>query len=135
ARTSVAGPAPLRRAQYLAAAIRRSLATPRPAVVFTRDLGVAALLARIPRGRRPPLVYESHNYAPVVSALMPTLHARAASASAAKLARLERRERRVWSLADGYVTLTAAHAGELGQRFGPRPDAAVVRDRGHLAAN
>ena len=43
ARVAVGGPAPLRRAQYLAASIRRSLAAPRPAVVFTRDLGVAAL--------------------------------------------------------------------------------------------
>jgi len=134
ARVAVGGPAPLRRAQYLAASIRRSLAAPRPAVVFTRDLGVAALLARLPRTRRPPLVYESHNYAPVVSALMPTLHARAVSASAAKLARLERRERRVWSLAEGYVTLTAAHAEELAERFGPRPGAAVVPDGARLAA-
>jgi glycosyltransferase involved in cell wall biosynthesis len=134
ARVAVAGPSPLRRAQYLAASIRRSLAAPRPTVVFTRDLGVAALLTRVPRARRPPLVYESHNYAPVVSALMPTLHARAASASAAKLARLERRERRVWSFADGYVTLTAAHAAELVERFGRRADAAVVPDGARLAA-
>jgi len=134
ARVPVAGPAPLRRAHYLAAAVRHSLTPPRPTVVFTRDLGVASLLARLPRAGRPPLVYESHGYAPTVSALMPTLHARAASASAAKLARLERRERRVWSLAEGYVTLTAAHAEELTERFGPRPGAAVVPDGARLAA-
>jgi glycosyltransferase involved in cell wall biosynthesis len=128
ARVPVAGPAPLRRAHYLASAVRRSLASPRPSVVFTRDLGAASLLARVPRAGRPPLVYESHGYAPTVSALMPTLHARAASASAAKLARLERRERRVWGSADGYVTLTAAHAAELADRFGPRAAIAVVPD-------
>jgi glycosyltransferase involved in cell wall biosynthesis len=135
ARVPVVGPAPLRRAHYLASAVRRSLATPRPSVVFTRDLGAASLLARVPRGGRPPLVYESHGYAPTVSALMPTLHARAASASAAKLARLERRERRVWTFADGYVTLTAAHAAELADRFGPRPALAVVPDGVRLPAD
>lgn len=134
-RVPVAGPAPLRRAHYLAAAVRHSLAPPRPAVVFTRDLGVASLLAHLPRAGRPPLVYESHGYAPTVSALMPTLHARAASASAAKLARLERRERRVWASAEGYVTLTSAHAGELAVRFGPRPAVAVVPDGARLAAD
>lgn len=134
ARVPVAGPAPLRRAHYLASAVRRSLASPRPSVVFTRDLGVASLLARLPRTGRPPLVYESHGYAPTVSALMPTLHARAASASAAKLARLERRERRVWGAADGYVTLTAAHAAELADRFGPRAAFAVVPDGARLPA-
>jgi len=133
ARVAVAGPSPVRRATYLAAAVRRSLAGPRPSVVFTRDLGVAALLARLPRGGRPPLVYESHGYAPVVSALMPALHARAATASAAKLARLERRERRVYEQADGYVTLTAAHAVELRGRFTPRDDVAVVPDGTRLA--
>jgi glycosyltransferase involved in cell wall biosynthesis len=135
ARVPVAGPAPLRRAHYLAAAVRHSLAPPRPTVVFTRDLGVASLLARVPRAGRPPLVYESHGYAPTVSALMPTLHARAASASAAKLARLERRERRVWTSAEGYVTLTAAHAEELADRFGPRRAIAVVPDGARLAAD
>jgi glycosyltransferase involved in cell wall biosynthesis len=135
ARVPVAGPAPLRRARYLASAVRRSLAMPRPSLVFTRDLGVASLVARVPRPGRPPLVYESHGYAPTVSALMPTLHARAASASAAKLARLERRERRVWASADGYVTLTAAHAAELADRFGPRAALAVVPDGARLEAN
>ncbi len=135
ARVPVAGPAPLRRAHYLAAAVRRSVAPPRPTVVFTRDLGVASLLARLPRAGRPPLVYESHGYAPTVSALMPTLHARAASASAAKLARLERRERRVWGSADGYVTLTAAHAEELADRFGPRRNVAIVPDGTRLGAD
>jgi len=134
ARVPVAGPAPLRRAHYLAAAVRHSLAPPRPTVVFTRDLGVASLLARLPRAGRPPLVYESHGYAPTVSALMPTLHARAASASAAKLARLERRERRVWASADGYVTLTTAHAEELADRFGPRRACAIVPDGARLNA-
>jgi glycosyltransferase involved in cell wall biosynthesis len=135
ARVPVTGPAPLRRAHYLAAAIRHSLSPPRPTLVFTRDLGVASLLAHVPRAGRPPLVYESHGYAPTVSALMPTLHARAASASAAKLARLERRERRVWTSAEGYVTLTAAHAEELAARFGPRQAIGIVPDGARLAAD
>ena len=129
ARVPVAGPAPLRRAHYLAAAVRHSLAPPRPTVVFTRDLGVASLLARLPRPTSASGLRVAR-YAPTVSALMPTLHARAASASAAKLARLERRERRVWASADGYVTLTTAHAEELADRFGraaPAPSSPTAR--------
>ena len=45
----------------------------REAVVYTRDLGLAAFLARVPAARRPRLVYESHGIAPVVSAELPTL--------------------------------------------------------------
>ena len=134
ARVRVAGPATFRRAQYLAAALRHALAPPRPDVIFTRDLGVAALLARVPRAGRPPVVYESHGFAPVVAAAMPALHGSAPVASAAKLARLERRERRVWAEADGYVTLTAAHAAELQARLGPRPAVDVVPDGTYLAA-
>ena len=52
ARVPVAGPASLRRAHYLAAAVRRSVSPPRPTVIFTRDLGVASLLARVPRAAR-----------------------------------------------------------------------------------
>ena len=40
---------------------------------LTRDLGVAAALLRMPRSLRAPLVYESHGYAPEVSAALPEL--------------------------------------------------------------
>jgi glycosyltransferase involved in cell wall biosynthesis len=123
-----AGPAPVRRALYLAAALGRALASPRPDIVFTRDLGVAAVLARVPRGRRPPLVYESHGYAPVVASQLPALISDAPAASSAKTRRLERRERLVWRRADGYVTITRALAQELEARLGRRADVAVVPD-------
>lgn len=101
----------------------------REAVVYTRDLGLAAFLARVPAARRPRLVYESHGIAPVVSAELPTLLGQPALApSAAKLRRLDRRERRVWTRAAGYVTITHALAGDLAARYGPRPDVVVAPD-------
>jgi glycosyltransferase involved in cell wall biosynthesis len=127
-RARVGGPSAMRRALYLAAALGRSLTSPRPDLVFTRDLGVAAALSRLPRGRRPPLVYESHGYAPVVSALLPHLLSTASAPSPAKIRRLERRERVVWEGADGYVTITSQLARELEERFGPRASLAVVAD-------
>jgi glycosyltransferase involved in cell wall biosynthesis len=99
------------------------------AVVYTRDLGLAAFLLGLPFPLRPRLVYESHGLAPVVSAELPALlgpdHA---PPSAAKLARLERRERRVWRRAGAYVTLTRALADELERRYGPRAAVFVAPD-------
>ncbi len=97
-------------------------------VLFTRDLGVAALLLGIPRALRPPVVYESHGYAPEVSAALPDLIPDAARPSARKLRRLASREEKVWREADGYVTITQGLADELTRRFGPRPRLAVVPD-------
>jgi glycosyltransferase involved in cell wall biosynthesis len=131
ARTHAVGPAAVRRAEYLLAALRRSVAAPAPDVVFTRDLGVAALLTRLPRGRRPPLVYESHGYAPLVSDLMPVLVSGAPGATTAKARRLARREARVWNLAEGYVTITRALAEELTARLGAR-EVTVVPDGARL---
>jgi glycosyltransferase involved in cell wall biosynthesis len=124
ARVPVRGRPVLRRAHYLAAALAHALRRAREIdAVFTRDLGLASLLLRCPRGRRPPLVYESHGYAPVVSGLLPELLSTAPKASRAKAARLAARERRVWAGADGYVTITAALAHDLQARLGPRANA------------
>lgn len=128
ARVVVRGPSALRRALYVGAALRRSLRAPRPDVVFTRDLGIAALLLRLPARRRPPIVYESHGYAPVVSELLPSLLSTARTPRASKLRRLEARERLVWARAEGYVTITAALAHELQERLGPRREVSVVPD-------
>jgi glycosyltransferase involved in cell wall biosynthesis len=129
-RTPVAGPVRARRIGYLAFATGRAIGTGRSDVVMTRDLGVATLLVRVPSGARPPVVYESHGYAPDVAAALPNLIPAAASAppSAAKIGRLARREARVWRQADGYVTITAGLAGELKRRFGERPLVAVIPD-------
>lgn len=124
----VAGGPAARRMTYLARACVRSARRPRPAVVLTRDLGVASALVRLPRGLRPPVVYESHGFAPEVGRELPGLLSGAAPASPAKQRRLAERERRVWRLAEGYVTITEALASELAARFGPRGARAVVPD-------
>jgi len=95
-------------------------------VVMTRDLGLASLLLRVPG--RPPLVYESHGYAPDVAAALPQMLTTATVPSPAKLERLARRERRVWRGASGYVTITAGLAEELRRRFGARDRVAVIPD-------
>ena len=127
------GAATCRRGLYLACAAA-GLIRHRPDVVLTRDLGVAALLLRLPCRRRPPIVYESHGFSPTVSAELPTLLSGAPAASPRKLVRLDHRERFVWMRADGYVTITALLLDELTRRFGPR-SAAVVPDGVRLPAD
>lgn len=120
ARRHFMGPAPWRRGLYLGRAVMDACLTVAPEVVLTRDLGVASLLTRLARGARPPVVYESHGYAPTVRA---DLQARISGASAASVAALERlasRERQVWHAADAYVTITTGLATELTSLFGPR---------------
>lgn len=122
----------LRRAEMLWAGLRRALAGTCD-VVFTRDLGFAALLCRVPRSQRPRLVYESHGIAPVVAAEMPTLLGTPdATPSAAKLDRLNRREARVWRDADAYVTITQTLADDLATRYGSRDRVVVVPDGARL---
>lgn len=125
---ATSGTATLRRARMLWEGIRRALAGSYD-VVFTRDLGLASLLARIPASRRPGLVYESHGIAPIVSAEMPRLLGRPDLApSASKLRRLDRRDGSVWRNADAYVTITHALAEDLAARYGQRGDVFVVPD-------
>jgi glycosyltransferase involved in cell wall biosynthesis len=134
-RAPVAGPAAARRAGYMAFAAGRALGRTRTDVIVTRDLGVASMLIRIPRGMRAPLVYESHGYSPDVAAALPELVATAPAPSAAKLRRLARREARVWHGAEGYVTITTGLAEELARRHGPRRTLAVIADGVRLAHN
>jgi glycosyltransferase involved in cell wall biosynthesis len=128
----VAGPAVARRVGYLAFALGRTIGPGRPEVVLTRDLGVASFLLRTPRAIRPPVVYESHGYAPDVAAALPALVATATAPSAGKLTRLAARESAVWRGADGYVTITRGLAEALEDRFGARPRLAVIPDGVHL---
>jgi glycosyltransferase involved in cell wall biosynthesis len=127
-RAPVAGPAAARRLGYLAFALGRAVGANRPAVVLTRDLGVASFLVRLPRAARPPVVYESHGYAPDVAAALPALVSTATAPSARKLRRLAARESSVWSGADGYVAITRGLAQDLEGRFGARPRTAVIPD-------
>ncbi len=114
------GHASVRRAAYVSTAVLQSVRMGQQGVILTRDLGVAAALVRLPRAVRPAVVYESHGFAPAVSAALPALLSNAPPASRTKLARLERREHRVWKHADGYVTITRTLARELEGRFGTR---------------
>jgi glycosyltransferase involved in cell wall biosynthesis len=117
-----------RRARYLLAAAQ-IVATEHQSLVFTRDLGLASWLVRLPGRQRLPLVYESHGVADVVAAEMPALLGKPELApSARKLERLAKRERRVWERASAYVTLTQTLADELSSRFGTRVDVFVVPD-------
>ncbi len=127
-RAPVSGPAFARRIGYLAFALGRALGATRNDVIMTRDLGVASLLARLPRTRRAPLVYESHGYAPDVAAALPELVDTATRPSPAKLRRLADREARVWTRADGYITITAALGEEMRRRHGARGQCAVIHD-------
>jgi glycosyltransferase involved in cell wall biosynthesis len=127
-RAPVAGPAAARRLGYLAFAVGRAIGKGRADLVLTRDLGVAAFLLHIPSGLRPPVVYESHGYAPDVASALPSLVSTAAAPSAAKLQRLAAREASVWRDADGYVTITRGLASELEARFGARGHLAIVPD-------
>ena len=129
----LSGPQFARRLGYLSFALGRALGKARADVLFTRDLGVAALLARVPPALRTPLVYESHGYAPDVAAELPRLIATAKPASASKLARLAQREALVWREAAGYVTITRALADLLVGRLGPRKNLEVIPDGVRLA--
>jgi len=117
-----------RRAAYVAHCLWRSLGRQHADALFTRDLAIAELLLRLPAAVRPPVIYESHGFAPAVAEELPTMLSNAARLSPAKRRRLETRERLVWARADGYVTITAALSRDLEGRFGPRPRLAVVPD-------
>lgn len=133
-RAPMFGPQRARRLAYLSFAVGRAGGAGRSDVLYTRDLGVASLLLRLPRAVRPPLVYESHGYAPDVAAAMPDLVAAAARPTPGKLARLAAREVQVWQRAEGYVTITAALADDLAARFGARSNIAIVPDGVRLPA-
>ena len=124
----ITGPPAARRAGYLTFTIGRALGRTRQDLIFTRDLGLASLLLRLPAAVRAPLVYEAHTIAADAAAARPELLTDAPQASTSKLQRLAKRDARVWRGADGYVTITAGLARELERRLGPRPRLAVVAD-------
>jgi glycosyltransferase involved in cell wall biosynthesis len=130
----VSGPALTRRIGYLAFAAGRAAGRTRADVVLTRDLAVASLLLRLPRTVRPPLVYESHGYAPDLAAALPEMLSNAGAPGPSKLTRLARREAHVWQQAEGYVTITAGLSTNLTARFGSRGALAVVPDATRIDA-
>jgi hypothetical protein len=129
----VTGPSAARRTGYLTYAIARSLGAARQDLIFTRDLGVAALVLRLPLSLRVPLVYEAHGIAADSAAALPELLSSASRASAGKLERLERRDARVWRAAEGYVAITEGLARELVRRFGKRSRLTTITTPSRLA--
>lgn len=120
--------AALRRPAFLLHALRRCTLGHHADLIFTRDLAIARLVLALRGLARAPLVYESHGFAPVVSAELPVLVSTASAPGTGKLRRLARRERYVWRRAAGYVTITEGLRRELESRFGPRRSVAVVPD-------
>ena len=102
-------------------------------LLFTRDLGVADFLLRVPPRLRCPVVYESHGFAPLVAQMMPSVLTEAPAPSFRKVQRLTRREQRVWSRAEGYVTISDGLAAELSERLGARRAVRVVRSGVRIA--
>jgi glycosyltransferase involved in cell wall biosynthesis len=123
-----AGAGMIARVGYLSFALGRALGQGRADVIMTRDLGVAGFLLRLPRSMRAPVVYESHGYAPDVSAALPDLIPNAKRPSPAKLDRLRARELAVWRQADGYVAITQGIVDHMTSLGGTRPKTAVVPD-------
>ena len=128
----ITGPAAARRTGYLTFTIGRAIGRARQDLIFTRDLGLASLLLRLPAALRAPVVYEAHTIAADAAAARPELLSGAEPASPAKLQRLAKRDARVWRAADGYVTITTGLRRELERRFGARPRIAVVPDGARL---
>ena len=127
-RAPVFGPAPVRRAAYLTRLSQRVLQRRRWDVVYTPELILASAALRWPAARRPPVVYESHNFRPAFAANLPDLVTGLPAAGRLKLRRLWRRERRVWRGADGYVATTQALASELEKHFGGRSRVITARN-------
>ena len=119
-RAPVYGPPLARRVGYLAQALGCLVDRRHCDVALTRDLGLADLALRLPIWMRPPIVYESHGFAPVRAETLPRMLSGARPVGALKLGRLRRRERRVWRAAEGYVTITRGFVKELQDLFGAR---------------
>ena len=122
------GPPAGRRAGYVAFAVARAMGRVRQDVIFTRDLGVASVLVRLPRLVRGPVVYEAHTIAADEAAVRHEMLTDTPEVSPAKLRRLAARDAGVWGRTDGYVTITRGLKSEMERRFGAREHIAVVPD-------
>lgn len=123
-----AGAGILPRVGYMSFALGRAIGQSRADIIMTRDLGVASVLLKIPRGMRAPIVYESHGYAPSVAEALPSMVPEAKAPSASKLKRLAAREVGVWQKAEGYVAITRGIVAHMEAREGSRRRVAVIAD-------
>jgi glycosyltransferase involved in cell wall biosynthesis len=124
----ISGPPVVRRTGYVTFGVGRAMGRVRQDVIFTRDLGLASILVRLPRLVRGPVVYEAHTIAADEAAARHEMLTDADVATPAKLRRLAARDGLVWRAADGYVTITQGLKNEMERRFGPRTRVAVVPD-------
>jgi len=124
----VTGPPGARRAGYVTFAIGRAVGRVRQDIIFTRDLGIASILVRLPRLVRGPLVYEAHTIAADEAEARHRMLTGADPATPARLRRLAARDASVWRRAEGYVTITHGLRAELERRLGIRAHVAVVPD-------
>jgi glycosyltransferase involved in cell wall biosynthesis len=98
----------LPRAVFLARAAAAALvAMRRGAVVFTRDLQLAAMLVRLRPLARGSVVYEAHAVEALMYRERGRLYGTGEVAGPRKALRLEGRERTVWRRAQGFVATTA----------------------------
>ena len=116
----------MRRVGYLLHVIFRVIACEDYDAILTRDLGVASILLRLPGKKIPPVIYESHNFDPLVAESLSSVVSGGRAASEAKRRRLLAREERVWCQADGYISTTQGLYTELIKRFGHRQRAVVI---------
>ena len=140
-RAPVVGRTLARRIEYLTFAATRAVGAGRADIVMTRDLAVASLLLRLPS--RPPLVYESHGYAPEVAAALPDLVStattpRGGEAGAADPTRVVRLAARGWLRHDHqrpgvHAQCPIRCAPARGRRAGWRAPAAPAGHRRHAA--
>ena len=145
----ITGPPASRRVGYLTFAIGRAIGRARQDLIFTRDLGLASLLLRLPAALRAPVVYEAHGIAADVAAALPDLltgapppaPAKLRPARAARRARLARRGRlrhhHGGSRARARATLraAAAHRGRAGRRSCGRENLSPCIDPRRRGAN
>jgi glycosyltransferase involved in cell wall biosynthesis len=96
----------------------------RGAVVLTRDLQLADLLARLPGPRR--VVYEAHAVEEMMYRERGALYGTGERPDERKAARLHAREGRVWRAAAGFVATTAGIRDTFAERYGARELVRVV---------
>ena len=106
----ITGPAAARRVGYVTFAIGRAMGRTRQDLIFTRDLGLASLLLRLPAAMRAPVVYEAHGIAADVAAALPGLLTRRRRHRRPSCAAWRGGRRTSGSAAD-YVTITDGLSG------------------------
>jgi glycosyltransferase involved in cell wall biosynthesis len=102
----------------------------RGAVIFTRDLQLAAMLVRLRPLAPGPVVYEAHAVEALMYRERGRLYGTGEVAGPRKARRLEKRERTVWRRAQGFVATTAGIRDAFAAAHGRRDAATHVIPNG-----